>query len=276
MTRARRLRHLRGQRELGERLEADELRGFVAQREDLLDQRAVVPAAGVRPLIRRARDPGLVVLLAQRRRFGVRRARSGKSADRAAGTSLRQPRSAASARRAIEHELRQARERGAVGLAMLERVRRVHDVLLELRLLRGELLHDLAEALPRCSRQRDAAEPKVAQRVGDELPLDGLAPARRARCSVLKWRYSVSFCPSSVPNSATSGRQRLNASRSGGLDTHGVQVRDRAPNAVDLGVDVLEARAASRDRAWPRSRRRRARAAARRAARARRARRARA
>ena len=72
MTRARRLGHLRGERELGEGLEADELRGFVAQREDLLDQRAVVPAAGVRPLIRRARDPGLVVLLAQRRRLGVR------------------------------------------------------------------------------------------------------------------------------------------------------------------------------------------------------------
>ena len=149
------------------------------KRENLVDERAVVPAAGVRPLVRGARDPGAVVLLAQCGRFGVRHdgliGRRVEPQAPALEAALGRQRG-----RAVEHELRQPRERRAIGLAMLEGVRRVHDVLLELRLLCGELLHDLAEPLLRRSRQRDAAEPEVAQRVVDELPLDGLRRRRRS------------------------------------------------------------------------------------------------
>ena len=68
---------------------------------------------------------------------------------------------------------------------MRERVRRVHEVLLEASLARAaSCLHHLAEALPLRSDQRDAAEPKVAQRLRDELRLDGLL--RRPRRCVCK------------------------------------------------------------------------------------------
>src|SRR5687768_16117295 len=81
---------------------------------------------------------------------------------------------------ALEHELGQSRERPAIRLAVLERVGGIHDVLLELRLMACELLHDRAEPLARLALQRDTAEAEVAQRVRDELAFDG-APGPYAR-----------------------------------------------------------------------------------------------
>ena len=43
--------HLRGERVLGEGREPGQVRGFVAQREDLSHERRVVPLARVRPLV---------------------------------------------------------------------------------------------------------------------------------------------------------------------------------------------------------------------------------
>ena len=59
-------RHLGGERVLGEVREPGQVRGLVPQREDLGHQRCVVPLAGVRPLVRGARHPGLVELAPQR------------------------------------------------------------------------------------------------------------------------------------------------------------------------------------------------------------------
>ncbi len=193
----------------------------------------------MRPLIRRARDPGLVVLLAQRRRFGVRqdglvRRRIEPQAP-AFEAALGRQRG-----RAIEHELRQARERGAIGLAVLERVGRIHDVLLELRLLGGELLHDLLESLPRRSGQRDAAEPKISQRVGDELPFDGLRriDALLQGAEVAVQRLVLAELRAELGDQREAAIERL-AQRRARHDR--VHVRDRTPNAVDLGADALEA-----------------------------------
>ena len=142
--------------------------------------------------------------------------------------------------RPIEHELRQARERGAIGLAVLERIGRIHDVLLELRLLGGELLHDLFESLPRCSGQRDAAEPKIAQRVGDELPFDGLRriDALLQRAEVAVQRLVLAELGAELGDQREAAIERL-AQRRARHDR--IHVRDRTPNAVDLGADALEA-----------------------------------
>ncbi len=56
---------------------------------------------------------------------------------------------------------------------MLERIVRVHDVLLELGLLARELLHDRAKPLAGLALERHPAQTEIAQRMSDELPLDG-------------------------------------------------------------------------------------------------------
>ena len=69
------VRHLRRDRVLGEIREADQVGRLAAQREDLGHQRRIVPLPGVRPLVRGARDPGLVELAAQRLALRVRQDR---------------------------------------------------------------------------------------------------------------------------------------------------------------------------------------------------------
>ncbi len=233
----RRLRHFRRERELGERLEADELRRLVAQREDLVDERAVVPLR-TRRLIGGARVPGAVVLFAQRGRFSVRHhgliSRRVEAQTPAGGAALGRQR-----RRAVDDELGQPRERGSVRLAMLERVRRVHDVLLELRLLGGELLHDLAEPLLRRPRQRDAAEPKIAQRVIDDLPLDAFRrpDVRLQRAEMPVQSLVLRELGAEFRDERQTAVERLAQRRA---RHHGVQVRHGPPDAVELGVDALE------------------------------------
>ena len=123
---------------------------------------------------------------------------------------------------------------------MLERVRRVHDVLLERRLVRSELLHDLAEPLPRRARRGDAAEPEVAQRVGDELPLDGLRRARRslAACEVRDTASRFAELGAELGDQRQAAVERI-AQRAG--STARSSGADRTPDAIDLGVDALEA-----------------------------------
>src|SRR5690606_25426682 len=64
-----RSRHVGRERQRRVALVSEQRRGLVAQLQDLLDQRAVVPPPRARAAIGRARDPRLVVLLAELRRF---------------------------------------------------------------------------------------------------------------------------------------------------------------------------------------------------------------
>src|SRR5690606_41333907 len=67
---------------------------------------------------------------------------------------------------------RQTRERIGSRLAVLDRVRRVHQVRLELRLKRRKPLPDHARTLAIPAVERDAAEAEIPQCLRDELALD--------------------------------------------------------------------------------------------------------
>ena len=96
------------------------------------------------------------------------------------------------------------------------------------------------ESLPRRSGQRDAAEPKIAQRVGDELPFDGLRriDALLQGAEVAVQRLVLAELGAELGDQREAAIERL-AQRRARHD--GIHVRDRTPNAVDLGADVLEA-----------------------------------
>ena len=123
---------------------------------------------------------------------------------------------------------------------MLERVGRVHEVLLESSLKRRQLLHDRAEALARLARQRHSAQPKVAQRVCDQLRLDRMPPVGGAgleaaitpieRLVLAEIRVELGHERQAAVERVAQRRAR----------EHGVQMRDRSPDAMNRTPDLLE------------------------------------
>ena len=92
----------------------------------------------------------------------------------------------------------------------------------------------------RRSGQRDAAEPKIAQRVGDELPFDGLRriDALLQGAEVAVQRLVLAELGAELSDQGEAAIERL-AQRRARHDR--IHVRDRTPNAVDLGADALQA-----------------------------------
>ena len=161
-------RHLGGQRIVREAGESRELRGLVPQRQDFLDQRAVVPLR--RTLLRGARDPGRVEVLAQLPIFGVCQdclvIRCVQREDPAAAAVLFGFGACTGDDRGG-----QAGEFSRVLDDTRPGIGGVEHVLVELRLRRRQALHEFAEALLVCGRERDTGEPEVTQRIVDELAL---------------------------------------------------------------------------------------------------------
>ena len=211
----------------------------MAQGEDLGHQRSVVPLAGVRPAIGGARHPGLVELARAAARHGVREhGLVGGRVERQEPAFF--SRGGGRLAGALERVAGQSLDLGRVGHVARPGVGRVEHVLVELRLRRGQPLHDLAEALLALGRQRDAGEAEVAQRVLDHLAL--LDPERGAlaiRDSLVGGAQSLVLAEFGV----VGGEQRQAGVVGGAqrLAVHdAVQVAHGRPGARETVVHVLD------------------------------------
>ena len=170
-------RHLGGERILGEAAESGELGCLMAQRENFLDQRRVVPVRIA--LLGRARDPGRVEILAQLAMLGMREhglVIRRIEREQPAGTLVPGGFSA----RACDHGIRQSGEFGFIVDATRPGIGRVQHVLVELRLRRRQPLHQFAKALLVLGLERHTRQPEVTQRVVHQLALVGIQRCRTA------------------------------------------------------------------------------------------------
>ncbi len=166
-----RRRHLRRQGILGVIVETDESGGFVPQCQDLVDVRRVVPRR-VGTLVRGARDPGLVERLTQGAALGV--AHDGVIG----GVVERQQPALAVAlarlgRRAFDGVEREPGELGFTLDVQAPGIRCILHVVLEGRLRRGQLLHDLLEARLGGGRKVHARQVEIPECMTDNAFLRG-------------------------------------------------------------------------------------------------------
>ena len=140
------------------------------QREDLFDQRRVVPAARVGSAIRCARDPRRIELAAQRLVLRVRE--HGLVSRRIENEHPAAVPAASAALRARSTVVAGSPARSVPVVDRLrERLGRIEHVLVELRLRERKPFHHLAKTLFAVLRQRDTGQPEIAQRVLEQLAL---------------------------------------------------------------------------------------------------------
>ena len=221
--------------------EAEQLRGFMAQREDLRDARRVVVLAGLRPLVGGAGVVGRVDGFAQRAVVGVgqdrlhhRPLQRGEEAVLPLGFRLARQQVARRGRQAGELCLGQRQRPGLGG---------VEHGLLERRVQLRELGLDLAETRARRLLERDAGIAEAAQAVLDEGALRAI---QRGESGALAHGLH-GFIKAAVL--AELGGElgdalvgfRVHLAQLGRV-LHPVQVRHRRPGARELFVEPFERR----------------------------------
>ena len=199
-----RLRHLGGEGIGREVRVTDDPRRLVAEGEDLLHQGAVVVAGRVIGLVRCAGDPAPVDGLAQ-----LPVVRVGDHGHVGGLVELEFPAwfasSAGPLRRRLQHHRRHAAHPRRVGDVQRPGGGRVEHVLLEVRLCRGEFLHDRLEAGLLVRRQVHAGQAEVADR---QLEQAAGAFARTAPLPVRRGACRARRAAGCGPSPSRTGRWR--------------------------------------------------------------------